>query len=68
MMGADEVETVTALEVDPENRNEEGGPQQIQAWTHFTFPGRNGTYSDFEWHWYHLQESTGISEIRNPAF
>ncbi|KUJ31155.1 hypothetical protein AR437_05680 [Christensenella hongkongensis] len=58
MMGADEVETVTALEVDPENRNEEeGGPQQIQAWTHFTFPGRNGTYSDFEWHWYHF---TGI--------
>lgn len=55
MMGADGLETVTASEVDPNNRNEEEGePQQIKAWTHFYFPGRNKKYSDFEWHWYHF--------------
>ena len=58
MMGADGVELVNASEVNPGNRNEEeGGPQQIAAWTHFYFPGRNKVYSDFEWHWYHF---TGI--------
>ena len=39
MMGADGVELVNASEVNPGNRNEEeGGPQQIAAWTHFIFP------------------------------
>ncbi len=57
-MGADSCETVKAQEVNPENRNEnEGGERQIEAWTNFTFPGRRGVYSDFEWHWYHF---TGI--------
>ena len=26
----------------------------IKGWTHFTFPGRNKQYNDFEWHWYHF--------------
>ncbi|MEG1472784.1 MAG: alpha-amylase [Christensenella sp.] len=58
MMGADGVEIVSAAEVNPKNRNEQtSGKQQISAWTHFRFPGRNRKYSDFEWHWYHF---TGI--------
>ena len=57
-MGADETERVKAEEVNPENRLEtESGPEEIEVWTHFTFPGRHKTYSDFEWHWYHF---TGI--------
>ncbi|MDL2237082.1 alpha-amylase [Christensenellaceae bacterium OttesenSCG-928-K19] len=55
-MGADEPEMVKAKEVNPENRNEdESGRLEIEAWTHFTFPGRKGAYSDFEWHWYHFK-------------
>ena len=49
-MGADESEQVQAIEVDPANRNEDSSEEQtITAWTRFTFPGRNGTYSDFVW-------------------
>ena len=28
--------------------------QKIKAWTHFTFPGRKGKYSNMEWHWWHF--------------
>ncbi len=57
-MGADEEETVNVAEVNPGNRNQpEGGGKTIKAWTHFYFPGRNGVYSNFEWHWYYF---TGI--------
>ena len=57
-MGADGTEIVKAEEVNPENRLEnEGDAEEIEVWTHFTFPGRNKKYSDFEWHWYHF---TGI--------
>ncbi|QQO09084.1 alpha-amylase [Breznakiella homolactica] len=51
-MGADATETVAAKEYNPENRNEqEGASKEVTVWTHFTFPGRNKKYSDFEWHW-----------------
>lgn len=51
-MGADASETVTATPIDQQNRTiEVGNPEQIQVWTRFTFPGRAGTYSDFEWDW-----------------
>lgn len=57
-MGADETEVVKAVEHNPDNRLEkESGLEEIEVWTHFTFPGRNKKYSDFEWHWYHF---TGI--------
>lgn len=26
-------------------------PKPITAWTRFTFPGRKGKYSDFQWDW-----------------
>ena len=51
--GADATETVTAVRVDKNNRNNEyGGDQSITAWTSFSFPGRNNKYSTFKWHWY----------------
>ncbi len=57
-MGADEAETIRAEEYNADNRLEkEGELKEIQAWTHFHFPGRNKKYSDFEWHWQHF---TGI--------
>jgi len=52
-MGADNTEDVTAVEVDPNNRNQEtSGDYTIKAWTDFEFPGRGNTYSSFKWHWY----------------
>ena len=53
--GADETELFRVIEVNPENRDEEiSEPFDIEGWTHFTFPGRAGKYSDFEWHFYHF--------------
>ena len=50
--GADETERFLAIEVDPENRNEEiSEPKEIEGWTKFTFPGRNKKYSEFEWNY-----------------
>ena len=50
MGGADEKETVMVKEVQPENRNEFiSEPFEIEAYTKFTFPGRQGKYSDFVW-------------------
>ncbi len=54
-LGADAAEEVEATPFDPENRNAAIGEyQKIQAWTHFTFPGRQGKYSTMEWHWWHF--------------
>lgn len=53
--GADYTETVTAVEVDRNNRNiEVSGDYEINAWTGFNFPGRGDTYSNFKWKWYHF--------------
>jgi len=50
MGGADEKETVTVKEVTPENRNEFISDSfEIEAYTKFNFPGRDGKYSDFVW-------------------
>lgn len=47
-MGADEVEQVTATRKNPRTEQlQETGT--IGAWSRFTFPGRNGKYSDFIW-------------------
>lgn len=54
-LGADGQEEVEATPFHPENRNDAIADYQlIKAWTHFTFPGRNGKYSRMEWHWYHF--------------
>ena len=50
MMGADATEDVVATEDNPNNRLQKfSGEETIKAWTIFTFPGRNGKYSDFTW-------------------
>ena len=49
-MGADETEAVQAVETNQNNRTElVSPPKTSDAWTKFTFPGRNGMYSDFIW-------------------
>lgn len=54
-LGADHKEEFTATPCDPHNRHDPiGEAQTIQAWTHFTFPGRQGQYSELEWHWWHF--------------
>ncbi|MFW0717880.1 alpha-amylase [Pedobacter sp. N23S346] len=48
--GADEHEPVIVRKVNPDNRNEFiSEPYEIDAYTKFTYPGRNGKYSEFKW-------------------
>lgn len=48
--GGDELEKVMAVKVNSDNRNEFiSEPIEIEAFTKFTFPGRNKKYSDFIW-------------------
>ena len=55
MLGGDFKEEAEATPRNPDNRNEAIGElQKVKVWTHFTFPGRKGKYSDFEWHWWHF--------------
>ncbi|MFE4107201.1 alpha-amylase [Almyronema epifaneia] len=55
MMGADIAEEVEVTPFDPDNRHQPIGEyQKAKVWTHFTFPGRQGKYSDMEWHWWHF--------------
>ncbi|QPC45679.1 alpha-amylase [Mangrovibacillus cuniculi] len=67
--GADYTQSVTAVEVNPNNRNQEtSGEYQIQAWTGFNFPGRGNTHSSFKWQWYHFDgtdwdQSRSLSRI-----
>jgi len=56
---ADETENFQAFQVDENNRQKAISEEhEIEDWTHFYFPGREGKYSDFEWHWYHF---SGVS-------
>nr|ABC54846.1 alpha-amylase [Bacillus sp. BDL-10] len=51
--GADYTEAVTAVQVNPTNRNVEvSGDYEISAWTGFNFPGRGNTHSNFKWKWH----------------
>ncbi|RBQ11708.1 alpha-amylase [Pedobacter miscanthi] len=48
--GGDETEKIPARKVNPENRNEFiSDTIEIEAYTKFTFPGRAGKYSAFQW-------------------
>ncbi|WP_427159736.1 alpha-amylase [Aliinostoc sp. HNIBRCY26] len=54
-MGGDGVETPNATPFPQDNRlNPKGGLQNIKTYTHYSFPGRQGKYSNFEWHWWHF--------------
>ena len=49
-MGADKLQTITAVKCNWENHNEVISDEEtVEVWTKFTFPGRNHKYSDFEW-------------------
>lgn len=72
--GGDEIEKVTVVKVDPDNRDRViSAPFEIEAFTKFTFPGRQGKYSQFIWDYqcfsgvdyaYDLKEN-GIFRILN---
>ncbi|OCQ95584.1 alpha-amylase [Oscillatoriales cyanobacterium USR001] len=54
-LGADLEEEIEATPFSFDDRNRPvGNYQKIKAWTHFTFPGRAGKYSNMEWHWWHF--------------
>lgn len=54
-IGADEPEMCRATPFDRWNRSTPRGEQRdVKVYTHFRFPGRQGKYSPFEWHWYHF--------------
>ncbi|MFU2194542.1 alpha-amylase [Streptococcus pluranimalium] len=51
----DDKERFKVLKMSQTNRQEPlSEPYDIEAWTHFTFPGRQKQYDEFEWHWYHF--------------
>jgi alpha-amylase len=61
--GGDEKEKFEVQQVNADNRNEFiGEPQFIEAFTKYTFPGRNKKYSEFIWDWHCF---TGIDEWDN---
>jgi alpha-amylase len=72
--GGDETEKILVIKVNPDDRNEPiSEPFEIEAFTKFTFPGRQKKYSDFEWNFmcftgvdyaYNLSED-GIYRIIN---
>ena len=72
--GADELEKVAVRRVAEENREEYISEVfEIEAWTRFTFPGRNGKYSRFIWDkncfsgidWAEDLQETAIFSIQN---
>ncbi|MEM6500296.1 MAG: alpha-amylase [Cyanobacteria bacterium P01_C01_bin.89] len=54
-LGADAPEEARAKPLNPSDRNQPiGDYEPVKTWTHFTFPGRQGKYSEMEWHWWHF--------------
>ena len=54
-MGGDHPESLRATPFDPQDRRRPiGDPRTIEAWTHFSFPGRGERYSTLQWHWWHF--------------
>lgn len=54
-MGGDTTEIIKATPFSQSDRlNPKGVMQEIESYTHYSFPGRQGKYSDFEWHWWHF--------------
>jgi alpha-amylase len=64
-MGGDEEEKITVHGVNEENRNETiTDPMEVSACTKFTFPARQGKYSDFIWD-YHC--FSGIDSVKKDG-
>ena len=54
-LGGDAEEEFRATPHAPGDRQQPIGDEvTIKSWTHFTFPGRDGKYSDLELHWWHF--------------
>jgi alpha-amylase len=54
-IGGDATELVRATPFPQDDRlRPKGEPREIEAYTHFRFPGRKGRYSKFEWHARHF--------------
>ncbi len=54
-MGGESTEIVKATPFSQSDRlNPKGWARDIKAYTHYAFPGRQGKYSDFQWHWWHF--------------
>lgn len=54
-MGGDSTEIIKATPFSQGDRlNPKGGMREIESYTHYTFPGRGGEHSKFEWHWWHF--------------
>jgi len=73
-MGADDKERVEVQRVNEDDRNQkDGDPFEALAYTRFTFPGRQGKYSKFEWDkrcfsgvdYVEDPDSTGVFKILN---
>lgn len=53
-LGADDVETVEVLSINPSKRNVVHHKRTIEAWTQFYFKERKNKYSDFKWNKHHF--------------
>jgi alpha-amylase len=54
-MGGDATEVVRATPYPQDDRlRPKGEPREIEAFTHYAFPGRRGKHSKFEWHHRHF--------------
>ncbi|KZT73680.1 glycoside hydrolase family 13 protein [Daedalea quercina L-15889] len=71
-IGADRTETFDVVPVDPQNRLRDLAPRrEIEGWTAFDFPGRNGCHSAFKWSqehftgldWDHKKRLKGVYRI-----
>jgi alpha-amylase len=71
-IGADEREKIWVLNVNEHNRTEfTSEPYEVEAYTKFTFPGRNGKYSAFIWDhncFTGICENDKITMIKNDYF
>ncbi|MEO1133368.1 MAG: alpha-amylase, partial [Cyanobacteria bacterium J06639_1] len=70
-MGADAAEDTNATPFDPSDRTRPlGESRPIKAWTNFTFPGRQGKYSEMKWHWWHFDavDYNAFDEDYNAVF
>ena len=67
-MGGDELEEISAVTDDPENRCEQIGDERtISAWSRFTFPGRHGKYSRFVWDHRHFSGTDWDEITQEPG-
>ncbi|NBG88481.1 alpha-amylase [Isachenkonia alkalipeptolytica] len=70
-LGADHAEEFYGVPINPENRREAiGKKHKIRAWTHFSFPGRKGEYSELNWHWWHFNavDYSALDEERDAIY